>query len=188
MSFTSNFKISIKHLYFYSFVILIGIFLAALFIRFAPSELCEQFSAKFETYFSFSGLSTTVMLILKEYFWILVIMMLAYIPYGRAAVSALILYKGFSVGIISSLACQNYGGDGLKYIFFIVLPSNLLYIISLCLAAQISFEVAGNLPQSGRHCKPIDTDRKAYLICFFITALAGLIESYYTPWVFELLF
>lgn len=188
MSLKTNFRISVKHLYFYSFVILVGIFIAALFIRFAPAELCEQFSSKFETYFSFSGLNTTLMLILKEYFWLLIIMMLAYIPYGRAAVIALILYKGFSVGIISSLACQNYGGEGIKYILFIVLPSYLLYFISLCLAAQISFEVAGNLPQSGRHCKPIDTDRKAYLFCFIITALGGLIESYYTPWVFDLLF
>lgn len=189
MSFKTDFKISVKLLYVFTAVILCGMVLASVFIRFASSELSNEFSEKLSTYFTFTGVKTILILILQECFWILMIMLFAYVPHGRVAVFLVILYKGFSIGIVSSLFGAPYGLWGPAYIFLMLLPPSLFYILSICLSAQISFETVGNVSvRFARHGRKIPTDRRIYLFCFIITAVGALLESCYTPWIYQLLF
>lgn len=184
-----NFKVSINQLFGHSLIFLVGVILAAFFIYFSPQELQVEFFERFSEYFVFTGIGSCIFLILKECFWIFLIALFSYIPYGRLSSLLIILYKGFSVGVISSIAYSKLGFGGLKYTFFLVLPPNLFYILSLCIAAQISFEISVGLPCNiGRHGKTIPTNRRAYLICFLLTLIGGFVESYYVPWMYKILF
>lgn len=186
MSQKNSFKISVNQLFVHSGLILAGITLASIFVYFSPQELQTQFFEKFESYFNFSGLSSSVALILLECFWILLIGVLTYIPYGRVANILILLYKGFSIGVVSSIACKQLAFSGIKYIFFLIFPPNFFYIMSLCIATQISFEITAG--QLGRHSKDIPVDKTAYIVSILLALLGGLIETYYVPWMYKILF
>ncbi len=186
MSHRVRFRISVHQLYVHSALFLAGVILASVFICFSPDELLGEFFEKFENYFNFSGATSCIILILKECFWLLLIGLLGFIPHGRLANILILLYKGFSIGVVSSIACSRLGIGGLKYTFFLILPPNLLYILSLCIATQISFEITAGLV--GRHSKDLPIDRRVYLICVLLTVIGGLLESYYVPWMYKILF
>ncbi len=189
MSLKNNFRISVNQLLGHSILILAGTLLAAVFIHFSPQDLQNEFFNKFSNYFTFTNSYSCLLLILKEYCWLLLISAFSYIPYGRIFTLLILIYKGFSVGVVSSIACRQLGFLGIKYIFLLIFPPNLFYIISLCIASQISFEISSNLPnKSGRHGKIIQTNKSAYLICAVLTAFGSLIESYFVPWLYNILF
>ncbi len=189
MSLKNNFKISINQLIGHSILILVGTLLASFFIHLSPQGLQNEFFEKFTDYFIFSGPYSCLLLIIKECCWILLIASFSYIPYGRIFSLLILIYKGFSIGVVSSIACRQLGFMGFKYTFFLIFPPNLLYIISLCIAAQISFEIyAGISNKIGRHEKIIQTNKSAYLICFILTVTGSFMESYLVPWLYEILF
>lgn len=188
MSSKFNFKISTKHLLIHSLFVLAGISIASFFLRFSSDELLEEFSLHFQNYFVFSSALDTFILILQECFWILLIIAFAFIPHGKLIALIVLLYKGYSIGTIASIACRLYGVIGLKYIVLMILPQNLLYIFSLCIATQISWEISVNTVDRGRHSTVVYTDRKAYWLCFLITVLASLTESYLIPGIYKLFF
>ena len=189
MSFTNKFRIAINQLIGHSILVLIGTLLAAFFIRLSPQDLHNEFFEKFTDYFVFSEPYTYFLLIIKECCWILLIASFSYIPYGRIFTLLILIYKGFSIGVVSSIACRQLGFTGLKYTLFLIFPPNLFYILSLCIATQIAFEIcASNSNNIGRHEKVLQTNKSAYLISVSLTGLGSLLESYLVPWLYKILF
>lgn len=188
MSGNFTFQISKKHLVLHSLLLLSGICTASLFLRFSKEELLAGFKEQITTYFAFSGIPHIVILLGQEFFWILLMIAFARIPYGKIASLLVLFYKGFSIGVIASVFCREYGAAGIKYIFCLLLPQSILYILSLCLAAQISFELSYNLQSRGQHSKIIPTDARAYIISFVLTALGVFCETIAIPWLHQTLF
>lgn len=188
MSEQFEFKISTKHLIANSAIVLLGILVASVFLRFSSAELLQNSLERLESYFVFNDTLHVLLLIFQECFWLLLIIALAMIPYGKLLSSVILFYKGFSIGVVASIFCKQYGLLGLKHILLLLLPQNLLYIISLCVTAQISMEIASNTVNRGRHGKIIKTDVRAYIVCFILTVLAALLEAVGVPWVYKILF
>lgn len=186
MSKRDQFKVSINLLIFHSSLFLFGIILASVFLRFSSEDLQVVFFHKFDEYYELSELASCAILILQECFWVLLIAFLSRFRYGRLFNFLILIYKGFGAGIISSIACAQLGISGIKYVFFLVMPPNLLYLSSLCIASQLSHEHASYT--SGVHNRPVFIDRKVYLICFFLSIMGGIAESYYVPWIYNILF
>ncbi len=188
MSLNSNFRISAKLLIIHSLFVLLGVTIASVFLRFSSDALLDEFSHHFQNYFIFSSFSNTLILILQECFWILLIIAFAFIPHGKLIAMIVLLYKGYSIGTISSIACRLYGLAGIKYIILTILPQNILYIVSLCIATQISWEISANTVDRGRHGLPVSTDSRVYVLCFVVTVLAGFVECYVIPLIYNLFF
>ena len=188
MSVQFRFQISKKQLVINSLFSLIGVILAALFLRFSSAELLSTFFTKTEGYFQFLDYKRIFGLILQECLWLLLIMFFSKIPYGKFALILVLFYKGFSIGVIASVFSAQFGKIALKYIVLLLLPQSILYVISLCIATQISTEISENTILKGRHTKIIPTDRRAYIICFIITILAATIETLVVPWTYQQLF
>ncbi len=188
MSEKLRFKISVKHLLVYSSITLAGVLIASVFIRLADDRLIETFLAQFKDYFEFASHKNAIFLVLQELFWLLLIISASFLPHGGLLSILLLLYKGFSIGIVSSVFCKQFGAIGIKYILLTVLPQNVFYIISLCVALQISGEISNNTITRGRHGKLIQTDHKAFYLCALITIAAGLLEAYIIPLIYRYFF
>ncbi len=183
-----RFKISVSQLYIHSAFVLLGILLASIFIYFSPTTLLGELTTRFLNYFEFGDYLSVLSLLFQEWFWILLILTFTYIPHGRILNIIILIYKGFSIGIIASILCWQKQMLGILYIIASLLPQNIIYIISLLLAVQVSFEIQNNIhARSSRHGREIATDKKAYIISFVLTLFAVLLETYLIPYVFHFL-
>ncbi len=188
MSVRFQFKISKKCFLVNSTILLAGIITASFFLMLSPAELIERFSAILDNYFSFGSGWRILKLILQEYFWLAIMIVFTAIPFGKFGNLIILYYKGFSIGAVASVFASIYRAQGIKHITLLLFPPNILYVVSLCLAAQISLEIAANSTNRGRHGRAVPTDKRAYIICFIITTLGALIESYIVPLIYGSLF
>ena len=188
MSERFEFQISKKQLIINSVIVLLGILVASIFLRFTSEKLLLHFGEQLENYFDFANFWQVIVLLFQECFWILLIISLSVFPYGKLFASIIIFYKGFSIGVVSSVFCRQFGVHALKYIGLLILPQNLLYIFSLCIAAQISAEIALNTVLRGQHGRVIITSKKAYIFSFIITAVAAVVESLGIPMIYNIFF
>ena len=186
MSAKNHFRISIDFLLIHSSLCLIGIILASIFVFFSSDELKGEFFEKFRTYYEFSEIGNVIVLFLQEYLWILLIVFIYRLPYGRLVNFLILIYKGFGIGVVSSIACGQLGAEGLKYILLLVFPPNFFYIISQCIASQIANEIKSLT--RGQHNKGNGVGNRIYIICLLLTSLGALIESFYVPWMYNIIF
>lgn len=178
-------KLPYSFLVFCSIFILLGILIGSIFVRFSDAEVLDKFSGEFANYFSFSNWTSLVALLFKEYFFILLMMLCVMIPYGQIATVILLVYKGFSIGIVSAIACLQYGLQGIWYVAMLILPPNLIYFLALSIAAFITYNA---LPSKGEHLQRNSFNKKKYILCFALDFIGCIMEFMVVPMIYKTFF
>lgn len=161
-----------------------GDLLACLFIRFASTDLLSKILTDPGQIFFYPNLSSVLSVALKEYAAVFLIYIFSFLPYGKIFSYILIVYKGFCLGTISSILCFNSGLRGIFQILILVLPPNLIYLLSLLIAVQqyFAFERRSLKNKLEKKYKII-----TILLSFFITSIGLIFDLWVTPLIFNIL-
>lgn len=172
-----------RSLYFLLSIVLLGVFIGSLCVRF----MGEASFAELATSLNYEKSDSDILWIdvfVKEFLLLFAVFLFRYIPYGFIGIFSVILYKGFSVGIVSGAYAFVFGAQGIKMIVKYLLVPNVFYLYSLCFLSDqmLRFSLNNGQTVSSLHIKNMHTPKTVYcfIYCAVITSIGIAIEMMLT--------
>ena len=124
---------------------------------------------------------------------LLIIWFLGFTVIGSPLVAAIMLYKGFCLGMAVSFLLTANDVQGIIMILLAVLPQNILliplFMIAGILAIKFSLALLKNEQEIRRHLpKNFFRYSGCFVILFIVVVLSAYIQGYFDPWLLRTFF
>lgn len=177
-------KLCSRYLLLTALLALAGLLIASFAVRSSSSELVKHFYLVPSEYFSGFDFRHLLLLLIKEFAPLICVYLFSRVSFGKIIACLLIGYKGFCIGTVASILSLQFGAVAVAYIYVLLAPPNIAYLLSLGLALQNAVSCS----DGSRHSARPKVFEPLLLLSVIITLSGVLFEAFLAPLLYSAIF